>query len=256
MSNYVLSLDNARIAYDVTGHGPAILLVHGMGSKVNKNLWKDTGWVEKLTPHFTVITMDLRGFGESDKSHDPEFYSINNIINDIHAVINACGFKEYHYFGHSYGATIGLQTCILSKHVQKVICAGTTFGDSFFKESVPKWIDEYEILNTCKQTKTYSNQDLAEEDIEWVENTDIEIIIAQLMAMKSWKGIDVCDITKKLAVYTGFNDNPLVLENFEQNENQLKRNEIAHKIFDNLNHSDLVSKVDTVLPWVLEFLLQ
>lgn len=253
MSNYVRSPDGARIAYEISGQGPAILLAHGMG--YNRNIWEETGWVDKLAAHFTVITMDIRGFGESDKSHDSAFYSIGNIINDIHAIIHTCGFEEYHYFGHSYGATIGLQACMSSKHVQKVVCAGTTFGDDFFKESVPIWVKEHERLHALKLNKTYHEQNLTEEDIEWIESTDLESRIALLKALESWHGVNVRDITKKLAVYSGSEDNPFILENFRKNERELSEIGIPFKIFENINHIDLVSKIEIVSPWVLDFLI-
>lgn len=143
-SEYIVSTDGAKIAYNVLGHGFPLVLAHGMGS--NKEMWLDRKWGEILKDHFTVISIDLRGHGQSDKSYDPNFYSLDNIIHDINTVVKECGFTDYNYFGHSYGATIGLQMCKHSKNLKKAICGGTTFGNKFFKEIVPEWINEYKSL--------------------------------------------------------------------------------------------------------------
>lgn len=85
----------------------------------NKEMWFKNKWVELLEKNFTVIALDLRGHGESSKSYDPDFYSIDNILNDVESIVNQCDFTEYNLFGHSYGAAIGLQMCKKSNHVKK-----------------------------------------------------------------------------------------------------------------------------------------
>ena len=51
-----------------------MVLVHGFGSSREQN-WKSTGWYGSLTEAgYSVLAMDCRGHGESDKPHDPLFY--------------------------------------------------------------------------------------------------------------------------------------------------------------------------------------
>ncbi|MBU3143800.1 alpha/beta fold hydrolase [Clostridium sp. CF012] len=253
-SKYIISADGAKIAYNVFGKGLPLVLVHGMGS--NKEMWVDRGWIEIFKNYFTVITIDIRGNGESDKSYNPNFYSANNILEDINIVVNECGFNEYSYFGHSYGATIGLQLCKRNKNIKKVVCGGSIFGNKFFKEIVPEWINEYESLHLKKKNNMLDQQNLSKDDVEWIEKTDFNLAIAQLKAWANWEGIEVKDIKTSLAVYSGTEDNPQVLENLKTNEIEIRKNDIALKIFDKLNHSDLVGKADIVSPWVLDFLLK
>lgn len=253
-SKYIVSTDGAKIAYNVFGKGSPLVLVHGMGS--NKEMWVDRGWIEVFKNYFTVITIDIRGNGESDKSYNSDFYSINNIIEDINMVVKKCGFNDYSYFGHSYGATIGLQICKHNKNIKKVVCGGTIFGNKFFKEIVPEWIIEYKSLGLKKKNNMLDKQNLSRDDMEWIEKTDFELAIAQLKAWTNWEGIEINDIKTSLAVYSGTKDNPQVLENLYTNENEIKKNNIALKIFNNLNHDDLVCKTNIVSPWVLGFLLK
>ena len=253
-SKYIISTDGAKIAYNVSGKGFPLVLVHGMGS--NKEMWINRGWVEIFEKYFTVITIDIRGNGESDKSYNSNFYSIDNILNDIDSVVKECGFSEYNYFGHSYGATIGLQLCKHNKQIKRIVCAGTTFGNTFFKEIVPQWISEYENFALRKKNNTLNELNLSKEDLEWLEKIDLELTISEFKAWNNWEGIEAKEIKTNLAVYSGTKDNPQVLENLNVNESEIKKNNIDFKIFEDLDHVDLVGKVNIVSPWVLEFLLK
>jgi 3-oxoadipate enol-lactonase len=57
----VLALPGARLAYEVTGAGPPVLLVHGFG--LDMRMWDPQ--VEHLARRFQVVRYDCRGFGAS-----------------------------------------------------------------------------------------------------------------------------------------------------------------------------------------------
>ncbi len=54
-TRYVLACDGLRIAYDVAGKGPALLLLHGFNN--DRTMWHEHGYVERLHDQFTVITI-------------------------------------------------------------------------------------------------------------------------------------------------------------------------------------------------------
>lgn len=58
-----VELEGRWVRYSVTGGGPPVVLVHGWLS--SSRIWDQT--VSKLARRFTVYTLDLAGFGESDK---------------------------------------------------------------------------------------------------------------------------------------------------------------------------------------------
>ncbi|WP_152670791.1 alpha/beta fold hydrolase [Rubrobacter aplysinae] len=58
-----VELDGSWIRYRVTGQGPPVLLVHGLLS--SSRIWEPLA--KRLSGQFTVYSLDLRGFGESDK---------------------------------------------------------------------------------------------------------------------------------------------------------------------------------------------
>lgn len=87
--------------YTVSGSGPALILVHGIGAA--RNTWRKA--LPVLTPHFTVITYDLRGHGASPMP-DGEF-SLDELVNDLERVRERCGIESAHIAGHSLGGMIG-----------------------------------------------------------------------------------------------------------------------------------------------------
>ena len=244
----------AKIVYNVTGNGPAIVLAHSLSE--TKEVWKKSGWIDILKEYFTVIALDFRGNGESDTSSDIDFYSQDKVISDIEAIVKKCGFNTYNYFGHSYGATIGLKLCMENKNVKKVVCAGTNFGSEFFKTIVPDIISDFEKFKKIKERNLFDEEGLTKEDIKWLKDTNLEARIAKLKAMEKWTGVNINEIKGCLAIYSGEEDIPLVKEDILNNQKELLQNGILSKVFENLNHSQLVTEVDKVSPWVLEFLLK
>lgn len=50
------SPDGTKIAYETTGTGPALMLLHGGGQ--TRRSWNERGYVDRLSKRFTVITVD------------------------------------------------------------------------------------------------------------------------------------------------------------------------------------------------------
>jgi len=103
-TNFANSPDGTRVAYDRSGTGPAIMLLHGGGS--TRQEWHKAGYVSRLREKFTVITMDLRGHGETGMHTNPEYYTPEKMGQDILAVADACGFEHFILWGMSYGGNV------------------------------------------------------------------------------------------------------------------------------------------------------
>jgi pimeloyl-ACP methyl ester carboxylesterase len=54
-----------RIAYNVRGEGPALVLVHGIGAGESSYEWRHN--FDALSHHFRVYALDLPGFGQSER---------------------------------------------------------------------------------------------------------------------------------------------------------------------------------------------
>ncbi|HEY3778623.1 MAG TPA: alpha/beta hydrolase [Rhizomicrobium sp.] len=132
MTLYTQSTDGLRIAYETAGDGRPVLLVHGFASSRAQN-WRATGWYTVLADAgFRVIALDCRGHGDSDKPHDPAFYSYRQMSADILSVAAAVGAAPADIIGYSMGGHLALE--LLMKHPQanrKLVIAGV--GESYLR---------------------------------------------------------------------------------------------------------------------------
>jgi len=90
-----------RIAFEVAGAGPAVLLQHGLLSR--RATWHENGFVAALAREFTVLTVDSLGHGESDKPPDPGAYRREARADDLAAVLDAGSIERAHLVGYSMG---------------------------------------------------------------------------------------------------------------------------------------------------------
>ncbi len=89
------------VAYDVTGDGPPIIFVHGIGSR--KETW--AALIDALADRYTCVSMDLRGHGDSPTPAVP--YTLDQLVDDVEALRNRLGLGAIHLIGHSLGGMIG-----------------------------------------------------------------------------------------------------------------------------------------------------
>ncbi len=101
----VTSKDGTAIGFDRAGQGPAIVLVDGAMSYRAFGLGP---LAELLKPHFTVITYDRRGRGESG---DKKPYALEREVEDIEALVNQAGGSAF-LFGTSSGACLALEATL------------------------------------------------------------------------------------------------------------------------------------------------
>jgi pimeloyl-ACP methyl ester carboxylesterase len=97
---YVTSADGRTIAYERSGSGPPVVLVHG--SLNDRNIWRAV--LPAFAEQYSVYAMDRRGRGESGP---PGEHALERQFEDVAAVIEAAG-EPADLVGHSYGAHCAL----------------------------------------------------------------------------------------------------------------------------------------------------
>ena len=109
----ITSTDGTMIAYQRSGTGPPLVLVHGTTAD-------HTRWVPilpTLEQHFTVYALDRRGRGESG---DAEQYAIEREFEDLVALVNSIEEPVF-LLGHSYGALCSLEAARRTTHLKKLV---------------------------------------------------------------------------------------------------------------------------------------
>ncbi|MGQ0551243.1 MAG: alpha/beta fold hydrolase [Armatimonadota bacterium] len=109
----VKSNDGTPIAYQRSGKGSPLVLVHG--TTADHTRWSLV--LAALEQHFTVYAMDRRGRGESG---DAEPYALEREFEDVAAVVNAAG-SRVNLLGHSYGALCAMEAALRTTHLNKLV---------------------------------------------------------------------------------------------------------------------------------------
>ncbi|MBD1584508.1 alpha/beta fold hydrolase [Pseudoalteromonas sp. S16_S37] len=91
--------------YSQTGHGPHVVLIHGLfGSLDNLNII-----AKALSEHFTVTNVDLRNHGQSFHDDTMDYPSM---ANDILALMEHLAITKAHFVGHSMGGKVAMQVAM------------------------------------------------------------------------------------------------------------------------------------------------
>ena len=126
------SHDGMLIAYRVHGDQesdaatPPVLLVHGFASNAAVT-WEGTGWVRALLDaRRAVITVDLRGHGESDKPVEADSYAPERLGGDLLAVLESARADRVDVIGYSMGNRVVSALCSLApERVRRVVIGGS-----------------------------------------------------------------------------------------------------------------------------------
>jgi pimeloyl-ACP methyl ester carboxylesterase len=93
------------LAYDRTGSGPPLVLIHGIGSR--RGAWKPV--VGRLAEERDVIAVDLPGFGDSPVLPDGVVPTPQTLGEAIEALWRELGIEKPHVVGNSLGGGIVLE---------------------------------------------------------------------------------------------------------------------------------------------------
>lgn len=99
-----------ELAYDESGAGPSVLLVHG--TALTRLSWRET--VEALGGGVRAIAYDRRGYGDSDTPEPYAATSIEEQAEDAAALVRALEAAPAVVCGHSCGAVVALD--LLLRH--------------------------------------------------------------------------------------------------------------------------------------------
>lgn len=97
---------NTSVAYQVVGDGPIdLVLVHGWVSHLELN-WEEpsiTRFFERLATFCRLILFDKRGTGMSDRVSESDLPTLEQRMEDVHAVLDAVGSRRAALMGISEG---------------------------------------------------------------------------------------------------------------------------------------------------------
>lgn len=130
-----LELDGAWVRYDVIGGGPPVVLVHGWLS--SSRIWEPLA--RRLAQRFTVYTLDLTGFGESDKPLTG--YGVRNGGRLLYAFCAHFGLTRASVIGHDLGGNMAVK--LAADHpdlVGRVVLVSAPADEDQIDLPTPLWL--------------------------------------------------------------------------------------------------------------------
>jgi len=101
----VLARPGARLAYQVTGDGPAVVLIHGFS--LDMRMW--AAQAGALAARFRVVRYDCRGFGASGPLDPAVAYAH---VDDLLALLDHLGIEDAALVGLSFGGQLAVEAAL------------------------------------------------------------------------------------------------------------------------------------------------
>ena len=94
------TVNNIKINYEQKGSGDLIVLLHGWGS----NIKLFANLIDLLSRKYTVVAMDMPGFGESQEP--PSAWCVDDYVNFVIDFLKDYNTKQVMLLGHSFGGRV------------------------------------------------------------------------------------------------------------------------------------------------------
>ena len=132
-------INNTKIFYELSGKasGETILFLHGLGSSTRD--WETQ--IPAFAPEYHVMTIDMRGHGQSDKPRDA--YSMPLFASDVKELLHRLGIEKVHLVGLSMGGMIAFQLAVDSQELiqsMTIINSGPAVTVKTFKDRLSIWL--------------------------------------------------------------------------------------------------------------------
>ncbi len=131
MSHSFTTSDGIAIACHRWGEsnpGPVVVLHHGFAASAASN-WEGTGIVQAfLDAGRSVLAIDARGHGGSDKPHDIAHYGERRMARDLTELLGELGLEQVDLFGYSMGAVVALLMASSGSLARRLVVGGVGEG--------------------------------------------------------------------------------------------------------------------------------
>ncbi|TPX07052.1 uncharacterized protein E0L32_011040 [Thyridium curvatum] len=87
---------------------PPLLLIHGFPQ--SRHIWHRVA--PQLTDQYTVVMIDLRGYGDSSKPESVAAYAKSAMARDCIEVMDSLGFDSFFVCAHDRGARVSHKLCV------------------------------------------------------------------------------------------------------------------------------------------------
>jgi pimeloyl-ACP methyl ester carboxylesterase len=248
-TQFVTSVDGARIAYDVTGSGPALMLL--AGSNQTRQVWHAAGYVARWQASWQAITVDVRGSGESEFLTGVDDFTVDKFCADLSAVADACDARQLAVLGYSFGGGIAPYLAARDPRVTALAILGTPlFGPSVDEES-GRFVDQF-LQKYGAMTDAYHAGTLSQEEQAAAVQRRIPMWVARFKALRAWPRINRADVRCPTLLVVGTR-NEQVYRRISGDPELSAAANVQVEIIDGLDHEQEFSNVERVYPLINAF---
>ncbi len=260
-----IKVNQLTIHYEQQGSGDPLILIPYLAADHACYAFQ----VADYAKHFTCISLDLRGTGESD---NPEsHYSTEDLADDVAAFMQALGIQKAHFSGLSLGAAVGMWLGI--KYPDQVrslsLHSGWTKSDPFLRTVVHSWqimadalqsVPEMTIQSIfpwCLTPELYaSNEDYIKSLSDFVRSRPAQSVPAFINQSNAVIGHDleahVTQITAPTLITVGSRDFLTSTRFADRMQQGIRNSEL--EIFDGCAHAAMYEKVEEFNQKTIAFL--
>ena len=144
----VSAIEGAELNVEMTGHGPALVALHGFTGDVQT--WRS--FPQAAETSFTVVAVDLPGHGTSDSPPDSRLYTMERHVQALAEILDRLGLERVAWLGYSLGGRIALSAAVaLPERTTALVLESASPGIASEEErqqriredeALASWIDE------------------------------------------------------------------------------------------------------------------
>jgi pimeloyl-ACP methyl ester carboxylesterase len=233
--------DGLELRYEVHGgSGRALLLPHLQCS------WPDLLDLSPLVERFTVVIASPRGFAGSNRLDAEAPYRVDDLADDLVAVMRVVGFERFSVLGYSFTGAFAPWIARLTGRVDAVVSGGFPI------------VGDYAYLYADTQGRVEAARS---DRVAWAhldsrfDNRAALSFYRELSALPA--DSLVTDLRCLLLAFWGDQDEEIALGGgVEQLASGLDRRGLQHVSFPGLDHDGMLAHIDDAIPSVLAWLDQ
>lgn len=257
----IAKVDNINLNYKISGNdkNPPILLIHGLFSSSDDFL----SLSKKLSDRYRVISLDLIGFGLSDKGSNLD-YSSENMAKLCNDLMSSLGYKRFSVLGHSMGGGVAIHMALnYQNSIDKLILVDSTGIGEHLHIDPPKILLKEGLLSYFPQLAMYSlnfnnpkyiNYSVFEKNLFYNRHMDSNTVGKVIKNCKSIDNVKdrLKDIHAKTLIVWGSKDDVLPVDNAYVFNDQIKDSKLS--IISNCGHMPFAEAEDLFVGEVVSFM--
>lgn len=183
----LLSLEDARLFYEVMGTGDPIIVVHG-GPGLDHAYLRPG--LDALATRNTVIYYDQRGTGRSTVELVESAVNLGAFVDDIDALRQVLGYEQVTVLGHSFGVLIAIE----------------------YAARYPEHLRSLILMNPVEPGSRFAEQTAQRQRAKVTEADSVEL--AELTSSEGFRARDAATLSQvyRVAFRQAFRDRDLVAE--------------------------------------------